>query len=105
MSVFRRQSWTPGSGRYAQFVRTTSPYCNDHSPMAGTHAKRGDQGAHRAATAECVNALARNRCLKRLLVRGLKRVKGVALLRAAPGNKQDFISCLAVNQFCKERIH
>ena len=40
----------------------------------------------RAATAECVNALARNRGLNRLLVRGLKRVKGVALLFALAHN-------------------
>ena len=40
----------------------------------------------RAATAECVNALACNRGLNRLLVRGLKRVKGVALLFALAHN-------------------
>ena len=40
----------------------------------------------RAATAECVNALARNRGLKCLLVRGLKKVKGVALLFALAHN-------------------
>ena len=40
----------------------------------------------RAATAECVNALARNRGLNRLQVRGLKRVKAVALLFALAHN-------------------
>nr|WP_294564669.1 IS1182 family transposase [uncultured Rhodopila sp.] len=40
----------------------------------------------RAATAECVNALARNRGLLRLPVRGLKKVKSVALLFALAHN-------------------
>ena len=40
----------------------------------------------RAATAECVNALARNRGLQRLAVRGLEKVKGVALLFALAHN-------------------
>ena len=33
----------------------------------------------RAATAECVNALARNRGLQRFLVRGLRKAKAVVL--------------------------
>jgi transposase len=40
----------------------------------------------RAATAECVNAQARNRGLIRLLVRGLKKVKAVALWFATAHN-------------------
>ena len=40
----------------------------------------------RASTAECVNALARNRGLNRLRVRGLKKVKAVALLFALAHN-------------------
>lgn len=40
----------------------------------------------RAATAECVNALARNRGLRQLSVRGLNKVKGVALLFALAHN-------------------
>ena len=40
----------------------------------------------RASTAECVNALARNRGLNRLLVRGLQHVKAVALLFALAHN-------------------
>lgn len=40
----------------------------------------------RAATAECVNALARNRGLLRLPVRGLDKVKGVTLLFALAHN-------------------
>ena len=38
----------------------------------------------RAATAECVNALARNRGLQRFLVRGLRKAKAVVLLFAWP---------------------
>ena len=40
----------------------------------------------RAATAECVNAQARNRGLQRLPVRGLRKVKGIALLYALAHN-------------------
>lgn len=40
----------------------------------------------RAATAECVNALARNRGLLRMLVRGLPKVRCVALLYALAHN-------------------
>lgn len=40
----------------------------------------------RAATAECVNALARNRGLQRLPVRGLAKVRGVAKLYALAHN-------------------
>jgi len=40
----------------------------------------------RAATAECVNAQARNRGLVRLLVRGLKKVKAIALWYAIAHN-------------------
>jgi transposase len=40
----------------------------------------------RAATAECVNAQARNRGLVRLLVRGLRRVKAIALWYAIAHN-------------------
>ena len=40
----------------------------------------------RAATAECVNALARNRGLRQLLVRGVAKVKAVALWYAIAHN-------------------
>ena len=40
----------------------------------------------RAATAECVNALARQRGLQRLLVRGLAKVKAIALWYAVAHN-------------------
>lgn len=40
----------------------------------------------RAATAECVNALARNRGLQRFVVRGLRKVKAIALMYALVHN-------------------
>ena len=40
----------------------------------------------RAATAECVNALARNRGLRQLLVRGLAKVKAIVLWYAVAHN-------------------
>jgi hypothetical protein len=40
----------------------------------------------RAATAECVNALARNRGLQRFLVRGMAKAKAVALWFALAHN-------------------
>jgi IS5 family transposase len=46
----------------------------------------------RAATAECVNAQARNRGLVLLPVRGLKKVKAVALLFALAHNLMRMVS-------------
>ena len=40
----------------------------------------------RASTAECVNAIARNRGLRQFLVRGLKKVRAVILLYALAHN-------------------
>ena len=40
----------------------------------------------RAATAECVNAIARNRGLQQFLVRGLQRVRAVVLWFALAHN-------------------
>ena len=48
----------------------------------------------RAQTAECVNAQARNRGLVRLLVRGLKKVKAIALWFAATHNMARAFSLL-----------
>jgi IS5 family transposase len=45
--------------------------------MAGDEAKIIYR--ERASTAECVNALARNRGLQRFVVRGLRKVKAVVL--------------------------
>lgn len=54
------------------------------SRMAGQDVK--ETYKQRAATAECVNALARNRGLQRLPVRGLSRVRAVAMLYALAHN-------------------
>ena len=48
----------------------------------------------RAATAECINAQARNRGLQRLPVRGLDKVKGVATLFALAHNLMRMIALL-----------
>jgi transposase len=50
----------------------------------------------RAATAECVNALARNRGLQRFLVRGLRKVKAVALWYALAHNLMRAVTLRAV---------
>ena len=52
----------------------------------------------RAATAECVNAQARNRGLIRVLVRGIEKVRAVALLYALAHNLKRMLSmdCLTV---------
>lgn len=50
----------------------------------------------RASTAECVNALARNRGLQRFLVRGLRKVKAVVLLYALAHNLMRAVALRAV---------
>jgi transposase len=50
----------------------------------------------RASTAECVNALARNRGLQRFLVRGLRKVKAVALWYALAHNLMRAVTLRAV---------
>ncbi len=67
------------------------PKAKDRLPVAKWRERMGSDEAKalyrdRASTAECVNALARNRGLNRLLIRGLKRVRGVALLFALAHN-------------------
>ena len=63
----------------------------DSEPVAQWRARMADdevrqQYKQRAATAECVNALARNRGLQRLPVRGLGKVRAVAYLYALAHN-------------------
>lgn len=63
----------------------------DSKEVAEWRERMGTEGAkeiykERAATAECVNAQARNRGLVRLLVRGVQKVKSVALWFAAAHN-------------------
>jgi transposase len=87
-----------GTVVYAPVMKSKDPDrdphtpCDDDSPavaewrtrMATDEAKAIYR--QRAATAECVNALARNRGLQRFLVRGLQKVKAVALWYALAHN-------------------
>jgi len=65
---------------------------DDDSPAVAAWRRRMDTDAareiykERAATAECVNALARNRGLQRVPVRGLVKVRAVAMLYALAHN-------------------
>lgn len=74
----------PGRDRHA-------PRPEDAPEVAAWRARMGTEEAkaiykERAATAECVNAQARNRGLTRLLVRGLEKVEAVATLHALTHN-------------------
>ncbi|HMB02240.1 MAG TPA: IS1182 family transposase [Isosphaeraceae bacterium] len=74
----------PKQDRYA-------PHDGDSPAVAEWRARMATEAAkqiykERAATAECVNAQARNRGLVRLLVRGLKKVKAIALWYAIAHN-------------------
>jgi transposase len=67
------------------------PRPDDAPEVAAWRARMGTQAAkaiykERAATAECVNAQARNRGLTRFVVRGLEKVKAVAALHALTHN-------------------
>jgi len=74
--------------------KQTDPYAPKAGDSAAVKSWRGrmatdeakERYKDRAATAECVNAQARNRGLQRLPVRGLDKVKGVALLFALAHN-------------------
>jgi hypothetical protein len=84
----------PGAGEAAPPGKIADP----HAPKAGDSEAVADwrqrmatdeakaRYLDRAATAECVNALARNRGMRQLPVRGLNKVKGVALLFALAHN-------------------
>lgn len=74
----------PAQDRYA-------PHPGDSPAVAAWRARMATPEAQeiykeRAATAECVNAQARNRGLVRLLVRGLQKVKAIALWFAVAHN-------------------
>lgn len=83
---------------YAPVLKPTNPTRDPYLPRQGDseeiaawRIRMGTTAAkeiykERAATAECVNALARNRGLRQFLVRGLKKVKAVALLFALAHN-------------------
>lgn len=75
---------TPKQDRYA-------PRPGDSAEVRSWRARMATAEGHaiykeRAATAECVNAQARNRGLVRLLVRGLQKVKAIALWFAVAHN-------------------
>ncbi len=87
-----------GTTVYAPVMESKDPNRDPHTPrdddspavaewrkrMATDEAKAIYR--QRASTAECVNALARNRGLQRFLVRGLRKVKAVVLLYALAHN-------------------
>lgn len=68
-----------------------APKKNDSQSVGDWRVRMGTEAAKRtyklrAQTAECVNAIARNRGLTRFVVRGLKKVRSVALLYALAHN-------------------
>ncbi len=83
----------PKQDRYA-------PHAGDSSAVAAWRARMATAEAQeiyqeRAATAECVNAQARNRGLVRLLVRGVRKVKAIALWFAVAHNVMRALSLRA----------
>lgn len=92
---------------YAPVPEPKDPKRDRYEPLAGDSAAiagwrqrmKTDQAKEiykqRAATAECVNAQARNRGLWRLLVRGVKKVKAVALWYAIAHNLRRALSLRA----------
>ena len=96
----------PGKGCtvYAPVPKPKDPKVDRHAPKPGDspavaawRARMATEEAkaiykERAAAAECVNAQARNRGLYRLLVRGLLKVKAVALWYALAHNLMRAVS-------------
>ena len=87
-----------GTKVYAPVMESKDPHRDPHTPrdddssaVAEWRQRMSTDEAkaiyrQRAATAECVNALARNRGLQRFLVRGLRKVKAIALWYALAHN-------------------
>lgn len=83
---------------YAPIAKPRDPNRDPHAPrpddtpaVAAWRVRMAEPAAKqiykdRAATAECVNAIARNRGLQRFLVRGLRKAKAIALLFALAHN-------------------
>lgn len=69
---------TPPADKHQRKDGDSEPVAQWRARMAGEEVKQ--QYRQRAATAECVNALARNRGLQRMPVRGLSKVRAVAYL-------------------------
>jgi transposase len=83
----------PQQDRYA-------PHAGDSPAVAAWRARMATEAAQeiykeRAATAECVNAQSRNRGLVRLLVRGVRKVKAIALWYAVAQNVMRALSLRA----------
>jgi transposase len=75
---------TPPVDKHQRKGRDSEAVAQWRSRMAGDEAK--ELYKQRAATAECVNAQARNRGLQRMPVRGLSKVRAVAYLYALAHN-------------------
>jgi transposase len=97
-----------GTTVYAPVMESKDPQRDPHTPrdddspaVAEWRQRMATDAAkaiyrQRAATAECVNALARNRGLQRFLVRGLRKVKAVALWFALAHNLMRAVALRAV---------
>jgi transposase len=77
-----------------------APHRTDSAAVAEWRQRMATEAAHtiykdRAATAECVNAQARNRGLRQLRVRGLRKVKAIALWFAIAHNLMRAVSLRA----------
>ena len=75
---------TPPVDKHQRKGRDSEAVAQWRSRMAGDEAK--ELYKQRAATAECINAQARNRGLQRMPVRGLSKVRAVAYLYALAHN-------------------
>jgi transposase len=77
-----------------------APHPKDSAAVAAWRQRMATEAAQtiykdRAATAECVNALARNRGLRQLLVRGVRKVKAIVLWYAVAHNLMRAVSLRA----------
>lgn len=98
-----------GTKIYAPVTKPKDPQRDPHEPLdtdspaiAEWRQRMGTPEAKevykaRAATVECVNAIARNRGLQRLLVRGERKVRAVLLWFAIAHNMMRSLSLRAVN--------
>ena len=75
---------SPPPDKHQRKEGDSEPVAQWRARMAGDEVKQ--QYKQRAATAECVNALARNRGLQRMPVRGLSKVRAVVYLYALAHN-------------------
>jgi transposase len=99
---------SPRTTVYAPVQTPKDPIRDPHAPRPGDspavaawRQRMGTPGAQaiykeRAATAECVNAQARNRGLRHLLVRGLPKVRAIALWYALAHNLMRAVALGAV---------